>query len=219
MSDDDRDFESLWKKSDSLRSWSVADDEVRGLIPRLRKEKRSRVLDLGFGLGRHVVLFVGEGFETSGIEPAASGYRHCSRWLKSQSLEADIRQGDMLQLPFGDEEFDFVLCYNVIYHATLGDMESALREIHRVLRKTGLLFITLNSTRNEWCGKGTEVEPNTFVNPEKGDGGHEHHYSDGDEVQRLLAGWKVVRLREEEQTLAGQVYRGAWHWTILARKP
>ena len=219
MGDDKRDFESLWQKSDSLSSWSVADNDVRGLIPRLRKEKRSRVLDLGFGLGRHVVLFAGEGFATSGIEPSASGFRHCARWLQSKGLEADIRQADMLQLPFGDEEFDFVLCYNVIYHARLGDMESALAEIRRVLRKTGLLFFTLNSTRNEWCGKGTELEHNTFLNFEKGDGDHEHHYSDGEEVQRLLGGWRVERLREAEQNLAGKVYPGSWHWTILARKP
>lgn len=219
MKQNNRDFETLWQQNGAQNPWRVPDNVVRGLIPRLRKERVSRVLDLGFGLGRHVVLFAREGFETFGIEPTASGFQHCTQWLQFEGLEADIRQGNMSQLPFRDGEFHFILSFNVIYHGTLADIQSALNEIQRVLRKTGLLFLTLNSTRNEWCGKGRELEHNTFVDPEKDDGDHKHHYSDCEEVQQLLAGWKIERMHEAEQTLAGKRFPGSWHWAILARKP
>lgn len=219
MKPDKRDFETLWQQNNVQSPWRLPDDEVEGLISRLRRERMSRVLDLGFGLGRHVVLFAREGFETFGIEPTSSGFQHCTEWLLSKGLEADIRQGNMLQLPFRNSEFDFIVSFNVIYHGTLADMQLALKEMERVLRKTGLLFLTLNSTRNKWCGKGIELEPNTFINPDKGDGDHKHHYSDRKEVQQLLTGWKIEVMREVEQTLAGKTIPGSWHWTILAQKP
>ena len=218
MNSDERNFETHWQKSDSESPWRIPDDEVSGLIIRLRKESASRVLDLGFGLGRHVVLFARERFKTYGIEPTESGFQHCTDWLKAEGLEADIGQGHMLQLPFPDSMFDFVISFNVVYHGTLADMETALQEINRVLRKSGLLYLTLNSTRNHWYGKGNELEHNTFVNPEKGDGDHKHHYSDRREVERILSGWELEMIRESELTLAGKTYPGSWHWMILARQ-
>ncbi len=218
MRKEGRDFNTLWEEEDSQSPWRVPDDQARDLVPRLRHEGLSTVLDLGFGLGRHVVLFAREGFETFGLEPTDSGFQHCTEWLKSEELNADIRQGNMLKLPFGDGQFDFVVSFNVIYHGTLSEMQTALREMHRVLRPKGLVFLTLNSTLNEWCGKGHEIERNTFINPDKGDGDHKHHYSDRHEVDQLLAGFEVETLQETEQTYAEKTYSGSWHWNILARK-
>lgn len=213
-----RSWDDLWQDKERLLRWSKPDSDVKGLIPRLKGENITRVLDLGFGLGRHVILLAKEGFDTYGIEGSKSGVDHCRRWLAAESLQASVSQGDISTIPYADDFFDFALSWNVIYHATFDKMRAALMEIQRVTCGNGLLYLTLNSTRNKHYGRGTEVEPGTFRNPEKLDGEHLHHYSDEEEVRRLLKDWQIISLKEEEETLSGNRFPDSWHWMILARK-
>jgi len=214
-----RTWETNWRERHSRELWTAPDSEVVELVRMLRSEDVRRVLDLGFGLGRHLIFFAREGFETYGIEPTTSGYAYCRDWLKAEGLRADIRIGDMSGLPYGDEFFDFVLSWNVIYHGTLAQLRRALEEIRRVTRRRGLVYLTLNSTRNKDCGHGTEVEPNTFMNPLKTDGDLPHHYSDGEEVKGLLEDWDMMRVEEREESFADTLHPDTYHWMVLVRKP
>lgn len=211
-------WEAAWRERDSHELWSVPDVEVLALLETLRGEGVERVLDLGFGLGRHIILFAREGFETYGIEPTRSGFAYCNKWLKGEGLRADIRIGEMTELPYGDGFFDFVLSWNVIYHGTLRQLRRALEEIRRVTRRGGLVYLTLNSTRNKHYGQGSEIEPGTFLNPMKADGDLPHHYSDEEEAEALFEDWDVLRMEEREESFAGALDPGSYHWMILARK-
>jgi predicted SAM-dependent methyltransferase len=48
---------------------------------------------------------------------------------------------DMLHLPYESETFDHITCHNVLKYLTLTDMEIALRECHRVLKRNGTMDI------------------------------------------------------------------------------
>ena len=52
-----------------------------------------------------------------------------------------FKQATALELPFADAEFDFVCCSGVLHH-TRG-VERGLREIHRVLKPGGSLYLLL----------------------------------------------------------------------------
>ncbi len=56
----------------------------------MKSENVKKVLDIGFGLGRHLVFFAKEGFDTYGIEITQSGFDHCKEWLEVEGLDADI---------------------------------------------------------------------------------------------------------------------------------
>jgi SAM-dependent methyltransferase len=213
-----KNWDNLWRDKESLLLWSKPDKDVAGLIPKLKHENVTKVLDLGFGLGRHLVLLAREGFDAYGIEASESGVNHCRKWLETEGLLATISQGDMSTIPYPDGFFDFVLSWNVIYHATFLTMKKTLKEIVRVTCDRGFLYLTLNSTRNNHYGKGFEVEPNTFNNPAKADGEHPHHYSDEKEVRELMKDWRIVSIKEEEETLSDKHFPGSWHWMIFARK-
>ncbi len=126
--------------------------------------------------------------------------------------------GDMFELSYENDFFDFVIAWNVIYHGTFTQLKRALSEIKRVTREKGLVYITLNSMRNEYYGKGKEVEPNTFLNPDKVDGNQLHHYSDEDEVKALFEDWDILHIKESEQSFAGEIYQDSYHWMILTKK-
>jgi ubiquinone/menaquinone biosynthesis C-methylase UbiE len=207
-------WDDLWQDKETLSRWSNPDHDVAMLIPRLKQENIKRVLDLGFGAGRHVILFAKEGFDVYGIEESNSGVDHCREWLDAENLQASISQGDMSTIPYPDSFFDFVLSWKVIHHATLEKIKITLKEILRVTHDNGLFYLTLNNMRSKNYGKGTEIEPGTFLNPEKTDGGHLHHYSDEKGVRELLKDWQIVDIREEGDKHSP--YSG--QWIILVRK-
>ena len=211
-------WETLWQGKEAQLRWSEPDEDVVMLIPRLKRENVHRVLDLGCGIGRHVIFLAKSGFETYGLESSEHGLVHCTKWLAAEGLKAELIPGDMHALPYEAGFFDFVLSWNVIYHTMRDSISGILSEISRVTRQNGLLYLTLNSTKNKHCGNGTEVEPGTFDNPEKEDGQHLHHYSDENDVRDLLSAWYIEEMKESEETLSGKLYPGSWHWMILARK-
>jgi len=215
---DSKTWETAWREKESHELWSIPDTEVEALIETLTREGMRRVLDLGFGIGRHVIIFARKGFETYGIEPTRSGVSHCEKWLEAEGLHADIRMGKMTELPYENSFFDFVLSWNVIYHGTMNQLKKALEEIHRVTRRGGMIYITLNSTRNKHYGQGTEIELNTYLNPMKMDGDLPHHYSDEGEVTALFEEWDVMQMEEQEESLAGVTDPDSYHWMIIARK-
>ena len=100
--------------------------------------------DLGCGSAAHGVvnlLNLGAQFvhaldiDSSFIKPASerleSNESYVGRW------QADI--GSILDLPYEEEQFDFVLCRGVIHHVS--DDNKAVAEIHRVLKTGGKAFI------------------------------------------------------------------------------
>lgn len=51
----------------------------------------------------------------------------------------EIRRVDMMDMPFGEASFDFVIANHVLEHVP--DLDKALREIHRVLRPGGYAIL------------------------------------------------------------------------------
>jgi len=211
-------WDKIWGRASEDALWSLPDPDVEALIPRLREEGVVRVLDLGCGMGRHTVLFAAAGFETYATDASEQGIERCRAWLDAERLDATTTLSPMRTIDYPDGFFDFAISWNVVYHAMRADLAATLAEVHRVLRPNGLLYLTLNSTRNNKFAVGAETEPGTFDDPARGQGHHLHHYSDRADAEDLLAAWQVETMEEAEEWLGGKVRSGTWHWMILARK-
>lgn len=71
--------------------------------------------------------------------------------MKITTLDIDKRLnpdvvGSVLQLPFPNESFDVVACYEVLEHLLQEDLPKALSEIHRISRSYAVLSVP-DSTR------------------------------------------------------------------------
>lgn len=230
--DSSQGWEHLWRNPEVIqRGWTRPSAIVVEAAEGAWRAGARRALDLGCGPGRHVVALARLGYATAGTDVSPTALAHCAKWLTSEGLQATLREADMRALPFADAAFDFVVSYNVVYHATRAGVEVTLGEIKRVLAPGGTLFITFIGTedakRAEYRakaqdGSGLELEPNTYrvPNDPDEDGDLPHHFVDEAEARELLAGFELVSLlpvREERVVQAGKPYLKE-HWHAVARR-
>jgi len=179
------------------------DEMVVNLVALLKKKNRKlRVLDLGCGAGRNLIYTAHQGFEAHGIDTSKTGLNFTKERLRKRNLEAYIVKGDMSMLPYLNSCFDTIMCLYTIYHQKLKGIQTTISEIHRVLRKRGVLLTNFHSKKSHMYGKGIEVEKDTFIRQNGPEKGVIHHFTDKEEIARLLKGFKTVNVELRERKSA-----------------
>jgi len=99
--------------------------------------REREILDAGCGTGA-ILKRLGNPEKNVGIDLAPEALSFC----RERGLN-NVRQADICALPFPDASFDAVICSSVLYHQWVGNVEGAIREMHRVLRLGGVLLINV----------------------------------------------------------------------------
>jgi ubiquinone/menaquinone biosynthesis C-methylase UbiE/uncharacterized membrane protein YbhN (UPF0104 family) len=103
-------------------------------------------LDVGCGQGAYVGRMRELGYDVSGIDSSAGQVMLAARQLNAPGI---ISHGSVLEIPARDASCDFVYIINVLHHLpSADDQRRAFRELFRVLRPGGLLFVHEINTRN-----------------------------------------------------------------------
>ncbi len=95
-----------------------------------------RVLDVGAGLGLFLECCRHHGVASVGIEISKEGIRACAE-RNLPVVRADLT----VTLPFRDGSFGSAMAHHVLEHVPLDLERSILREVRRVLRPGGFLFV------------------------------------------------------------------------------
>ena len=164
----------------------------------LKERCFSSVLDLGCGRGRHVLHMAQEGLRVSGLDNAPTALNLTKQLLDEERLGANLVLADMRQpLPFRNNSFDAVLSTQVIHHALLATVIQTAQEIQRIIRKGGIILISVPARKaiEEDAPKHNEIEPNTFVPTSGDEEGLPHHLFTPDEFRGIFPGFEVIDLR------------------------
>ncbi|NDK24002.1 methyltransferase domain-containing protein [Streptomyces sp. TR1341] len=116
------------------------------LLRRVGIEMGWRVLDAGCGSGEFLpalAALVGPAGRVHGIDLAAENAELAGRRLPAHPAlrAADVRQGDLLDLPYPDDSFDAMWCANTVQYLDDRSLYRALAEARRVVRPGGIVAV------------------------------------------------------------------------------
>ena len=145
-------------------------------------------LDIGCGNGKTTSSLIDMGYRTVGMDFSAKAVESCREILGDR---AEFAVGSATDLPFGDSSFDYITAVHVLEHLTDAELETAVSEMHRVLRDGGYVFVrsfTKDDMRSEKRSEG-EIR---------------YVYRDPDGMCAAFAGFEAVSAEKvEEQTRFG----------------
>jgi len=109
----------------------------------------ARVLDCGIGSGTLSIALnsiLPERLNYCGIDLSGEILARAGVEMRQAALTPELRQADILSIPYADASFDFVMAAHVLEH--LPEPQHALREMVRVLKPGGMLFVCLTRRSN-----------------------------------------------------------------------
>ena len=210
-------WNDAWGDAQKREDWEDPDPRIVEQAARLAPA--SRVLDLGCGIGRHALMFAGQGHHVVALDAAEDGLAELTRKARLAGLDVATQLGKMDALPFADGAFDHVVSFNVIYHADEEILARTIAEIRRVLKPGGTYQGTMLTLRglamtHAKLPGGREISRNTWVfDDDEGDKRHPHHFCGSTDLMRLFADFDILRV--ECDLLDGEP-GGRWH-LILER--
>jgi ubiquinone/menaquinone biosynthesis C-methylase UbiE len=124
--------------------YEMAFDEIAA---RLNAPPDAAILDAGCGSCAKSILLASRGFRVVAADFSEDALGLAARTIAARGLQDRIstRQGDLLELPFRDGEFPYVLCWGVLMHVP--DVRRALSELARVLAPGGRLVLSEGNMR------------------------------------------------------------------------
>ena len=109
----------------------------------------TRVIDVGCGAGRHSFEAYRRGADVVAFDQNAADLAEVEVMFAAMSevgeapahAKAETVQGDALDLPYGDGEFDVVIASEILEH--IPDDDAAIAELARVVKPGGKLAVTV----------------------------------------------------------------------------
>jgi SAM-dependent methyltransferase len=116
--------------------------------------------------------------------------------LRTSEEQARLALADLERLPFAAAAFHLVVSINVINHGYARTFQEYCRELDRVLKPGGHLFIYLSPREAGELvrlPRTRELEPGTLVNIATPDGNLIHHFPTPEEIKGQFPGYRPLR--------------------------
>lgn len=132
-------WEDCYRTEENEEFYEQAFDYITSVLD---TKKNSTFLDVGCGTGAHSIRLAKRGFSVLAVDFSEYVLRTAELKIQNSGLINNIKlqQENILSLSFADRTFDYVLCWGVLMH--IPDIEKAISELDRVLKKDGILIIS-----------------------------------------------------------------------------
>lgn len=192
---------------------------LMALRAQLSAQTQHRLLDIGTGAGRHMVLAAELGFSAFGVDISLTGLSHVLERMCEMNLMGSVALASMTSLPFAGNSFHAVVSYGSFYYASATEMQRAIAETLRVLMPGGKSFAVLRSTDDYRYGKGRAVGANTFELDisETNELGTIQHFVTAQDISEYFIRFSKVSFEKAEWTTCDRTRLNS-DWMITAEK-
>jgi SAM-dependent methyltransferase len=192
---------------------------LTGLRAQFPAQTQYRLLDIGTGAGRHMLLAAKLGFSAFGVDISLTGLSHARELIHETNLTGSVTLASMTSLPFADNSFHVAVSYGSFYYASASEMRQAIAETRRVLVPGGKAFVVLRSTDDYRYGKGLEVGANTFELDisETNELGTIQHFVTALDIPEYFVPFSKVNFEKAEWTTCDRTRLNS-DWMITAEK-
>lgn len=118
--------------------WHVEQAEMQALLEKL--PRKLSVVDVPFGTGRFVPLYLDRGFKVAGLDSSDEMMQQAAEILGSDIRKCRLERGLSTALPFADGEFDLLVSTRFLRDIIpFGDAKASLREFARVTKRYAII--------------------------------------------------------------------------------
>lgn len=115
------------------KTWRAEQEIVENFINQIDIKN---VLDVPFGTGRFVPLYLKKQIEIYGVEISSHMIKEARKKFQKDFIKCNVILGSSTNLPFKDNLFDLLVCTRFLTAIiTFGDVKKSLREFSRVTKK------------------------------------------------------------------------------------
>jgi len=143
-----------------------------------RERNVKKILIPGAGYGRNSKLFSDNNFDVVGIEISEDACNNA----KNHDPDTKFIMGNVLDMPFDNESYDAIYCFNVLHLFLQDERNLFLKKCYSKLNADGYVYFVVFSEKEKSHGKGKEIEINTY---ESKPGRPIHYFSEEDLINHF----------------------------------
>ena len=166
-------------------------DEFISLLP-----KNAKILDAGCGAGEKTNYLLSKGIDAIGVDSSKTAIA----FARKNFSRTRFRVAHVEKLPFENNSFDAVLSIAVLHCLLEPSRKAYVKELHRVLRKDGLLYLLTLSAEDETIDKSERLEENSF----RQKSGILFHLSTESELRQVFKSFNIAELRHMKRKHKGK---------------
>lgn len=204
-------WDNFFKKANDAKEfgkhifdYSNPDKDIVDLVSILKKGNVKKILDLGCGNGRNGNFLSIKKFSVVGVDNSKLAIQKA----KHRRGKVKYLLADMKKLPFREDFFDAVISTQTIFHGLLRDIRKTIKEINRVTKDNGLIFITLQPVKGNKYRMGKKLEKGTYISSAGDDKGEIHHFFTKTEILKEFKNFDFIDFHLEKDLN---------YWYILVR--
>jgi len=143
-------WNSIYKETERVETTLRVDEDIPRIAKLFKEHGVKRVLDLGCGAGRHLIYLASKNFDVYGLDISSEAVKKAKQRLTKMKIKADLKVGSMFtKFPYSSNFFDAVISITTLHHGRIEQITKAISEIERVLKPSGLIFITVPKKRSK----------------------------------------------------------------------
>ncbi len=184
------------KETERVECALEVDEDIPWITDLFKERNVRRILDLGYGAGRHTVYLAQKGFDVYGIDISEEGTKKAKQRLAEMHLHASLTVGLITSsLPYPDNSFDAVISTRTIYHAKIEIIRQVIKEVRRVLKPHGLVFVTVRKVNlKKRDSRSKEIAPRTYVPLEGREKGVIHYFFNKEILTREFKDFEICNI-------------------------